>query len=251
MPARRDSLVNVNANLAAHAGLWLDSYLSERDAKAVARKRLQQEAKAAMARAGAVYERGFARWKASLEPSHLVKVFETTGRFVTGMGDGGVLETGLTLQHTYGTPVIPGSTIKGVCSHYFVTEVESRIEGDKAEAHKFRRLVFGTQKYRGMITFEDAWMLPASLPQALQLDVMTPHEIAYYRGKGAPTGQGDPKPISFLSVQGRFLVAVACENSGELGATLAGEAMKLIERALGDWGAGGKTRAGYGRMKAI
>ena len=83
------------------------------------------------------------------------------------------------------------------------------------------------------------------------MDVMTPHEFAYLGGSGAPTGQGNPIPISFLSVQGRFLVAVACEDSGELGTKLALEVMKLIERALLDWGAGGKTRAGYGRMKAI
>lgn len=44
--------------------------------------------------------------------------FNTGGRMIIGLGGENVLETGLTLNHTYGTPMIPGTALKGLAAHY-------------------------------------------------------------------------------------------------------------------------------------
>jgi CRISPR-associated protein Cmr6 len=40
------------------------------------------------------------------------------GRLIVGLGGDNVLETGLTLHHTYGVPLIPGNALKGLAAHY-------------------------------------------------------------------------------------------------------------------------------------
>ena len=39
-------------------------------------------------------------------------------RLIIGLGGESPLETGLTLHHTFGVPIIPGSAIKGLAAHY-------------------------------------------------------------------------------------------------------------------------------------
>ncbi|MBN1553057.1 type III-B CRISPR module RAMP protein Cmr6, partial [bacterium] len=43
-------------------------------------------------------------------------------RMVIGLGGAHVLETSMTLHHIYGIPYIPGSAVKGIVRHYFVSE---------------------------------------------------------------------------------------------------------------------------------
>lgn len=43
-------------------------------------------------------------------------------RMVIGLGGAQVLETSMTLHHIYGIPYIPGSAVKGITRHYFVSE---------------------------------------------------------------------------------------------------------------------------------
>lgn len=44
-------------------------------------------------------------------------------RMVIGLGGEHVLETSMTLHHVYGVPYIPGSAVKGMVRHYFISEV--------------------------------------------------------------------------------------------------------------------------------
>lgn len=44
-------------------------------------------------------------------------------RMVIGLGGAHVLETSMTLHHVYGIPYIPGSAVKGMTRHYFLSEV--------------------------------------------------------------------------------------------------------------------------------
>jgi CRISPR-associated protein Cmr6 len=44
-------------------------------------------------------------------------------RIVIGLGGAHVLETSMTLHHIYGIPYIPGSAVKGIMRHYFISEV--------------------------------------------------------------------------------------------------------------------------------
>ena len=67
--------------------------------------------------------------------------------------------------------------------------------------------MFGTQDGQGLIVFHDAWLEPASLAEAMQMDVLTVHYPYYYRGQAAGLYDieiMDPRPIPFISVKGRF-----------------------------------------------
>ena len=110
-----------------------------------------------------------------------------------------------------------------------------------------------------MLGFEDAWVKPQSLKesltelpedQVLQDDVMTPLRPDYYQGKGDPTDCLNPVIVPFLSVQGTLQFAIRPETSSEEGRKWARVALQLCRQALGNWGIGGKTRAGYGRMRS-
>jgi CRISPR-associated protein Cmr6 len=105
------------------------------------------------------------------------------------------------------------------------------------------RTIFGTTDDSGHVVFHDSWSYPGS--KGLVMDVMTPHHGNYYSGKpdAAPTDFDDPNPVTFLSVAGKFRVAVSCENNDWADFTLT-----LLKSALKDWGVGGKTSSGYGRM---
>jgi CRISPR-associated protein Cmr6 len=120
---------------------------------------------------------------------------------------------------------------------------------------KHYRILFGETDESGCLAFHDAWILPECLNgKALLRDVMTPHHGAYNAGPDKqkkvvpPTDFDDPNPIAYLSVSGTFLLAVSCEASGESGRSWAELGMNLLGCALTDWGIGGKTSSGYGRM---
>jgi hypothetical protein len=54
--------------------------------------------------------------------------------------------------------------------------------------------------------------------------------------------------VAFLSVAGRFHVVLACDIDNEQRRKWAGLAMELLKEALANWGVGGKTSSGYGRL---
>jgi hypothetical protein len=79
---------------------------------------------------------------------------------------------------------------------------------------------------------------------------MTPHHSDYYSNKddAAPTDFDDPIPITFLSVVGSFNISVSCDVQNSDGEKWTKLAFKILTEALGEWGIGGKTNAGYGRL---
>ena len=245
----------------AHAGLLLASYLTTNGDDGAGRRKLLAEAAKASRNSRDLYAKAFARWKQHTPGAE--RNLTVQGRLVIGLGTESVLETGLTLHHTYGTPIIPGTALKGLASHYC-----DRVWGQTEEKREFRREVrdgglrcgrhyetlFGTTDDSGHILFRDAWILPEALGpenQGLVLDVMTPHHAAYSMAQpesAAPTDFDDPNPVSFLSVAGAFRVAVACDAEGEAGDRWTKLALELVAEALAQWGVGGKTNAGYGRL---
>lgn len=215
----------------------------------------------------ALYGAAFQRWSASLPTDPAPVDLQTVGRLIVGLGSENVLETGIRLHHTYGMPILPGSALKGLAAHYcdqvwgptdkrfkqptkFEDEAYRKFlagKGPKPEDN-FHRLLFGTTDDSGCITFHDAWLTPVS-PEPLKLDVITPHHPQWLDGSVAPTDFNSPTPVPFLSVAGRFHVAVSwhgppsdkAKNWTEL-------ALSLLCNALKDWGIGGKTTSGYGRL---
>jgi CRISPR type III-B/RAMP module RAMP protein Cmr6 len=250
----------------AHAGLVLASCLTVAGDKGESKRQLLKEAILAARNSRDLYTKAFARWK--LHTRGADKNLRVRGRLIVGLGTESVLETGITLHHTYGTPIIPGSALKGLASHYC-----DRVWGAANENQEFRRVVieeregkkhrrcgrhyetlFGSTDDAGHIRFHDAWILPESLAGAndrgLVMDVMTPHHTQYYMSQGAeaPTDFDDPNPVAFLSVAGEFRVAVCCDAAGGAGDRWAQRALDLLTEALDQWGVGGKTSSGYGRL---
>lgn len=209
-----------------------------------------------------LYTAAFDRWAAALPPITEAATLVTAGRLIVGLGAETVLETGLRLHHTYGLPVIPGSALKGLAAHYCHEVWGQSAVGDSAppESQRFRRdhaeekfryhrLLFGTHEDAGAIVFHDAWLTPNS-PDPLAPDVMTPHHPKWLDGSAAPTDFDSPVPVSFLSVVGTFKVAVSWNSPAEhAGAKNWIElALTLLKEALWEWGVGGKTSSGYGRL---
>ena len=166
-------------------------------------------------------------------------------------------------------PIIPGSALKGLAAHYgdqvwgltdkrFKTPTKTEDEayrtfltgnGPKPEDN-LHRLLFGNTDDGGCIAFHDAWLTPDSR-KPLVLDVMTPHHPKWndIENPVAPTDFDSPIPVPFLSVRGTFRVAMSwhgpasdkAKNWTELARTLLCDALK-------EWGVGGKTTSGYGRL---
>jgi CRISPR-associated protein Cmr6 len=80
---------------------------------------------------------------------------------------------------------------------------------------------------------------------------MTPIRPKYYGGTSAPNECLNPIPVTFLSIRGTFRFYVRPENLQDpLALQWADYGLQLCCQALSLWGIGGKTRAGYGRMRA-
>jgi CRISPR type III-B/RAMP module RAMP protein Cmr6 len=234
---------------AAHAGLILASYLAHHEEKhdkdkGAARRELFDAAIKASGESASIYNLVFERWKSSTSGVDVASSeLEVQDRLIVGLGAESMLETGITLHHTYGMPMIPGSALKGLAAHYCNRELGSE-NPDLRVSQKHHAVIFGTTEDSGHVVFHDAWILPGG--KGLVRDVMTPHHGAYYGclPGSMPTDFDDPNPVGFLSVAGRFRVAVSCENRD-----WADFALHLLKAALRDWGVGGKTTSGYGRMQ--
>lgn len=249
------------ASRAAHPGLVLQRCLTRHDP--AARRALFDAARSAAGNPSlyALYAQAFSRRSASLAgrpPSRSVRL-TTAGRLVVGLGAANVLETGLYLHHTYGVPVIPGSALKGVASHY-CNEIWGQAREEAAvpeeclpfrRGGKFHDLLFGTTEDGGVVTFHDAWLVPESLRDALRPDVMTPHHQQWQINAAPPTDFDSPEPVTFLSIHGVFDVAVSwCGPAGAEAEAWTTLSMTLLQEALETWGVGGKITSGYGRLAA-
>ena len=222
-----------------------------------------------------LYKKAFERWKNVVQRLG-AKTCELRcdGRLIVGLGSENILEAGLTLHHTYGIPVIPGSALKGTAASYchhvwgardgcfrepsekaekqYLKYLEGR--SDLPEEGKYYRILFGSTNDRGCITFYDAWYVPESASAPLERDVMTPHHMDFNRDVddpkfAAPSDFDSPNPVTFLSVTGKFLFAVRWSGPpcGEAGRWTE-LALELLRRTLADHGVGGKTRSGYGQF---
>lgn len=246
---------------ATNAALIRDRYLrvpvKDTSSHPDARKGLLRTMQSAVDRSEKIYRAAYARYIKFSGNSQVTGLFTTKGRMILGLGNENVLETGLTLHHIYGTPMIPGTALKGLAAHYC-----DQVWGVKDERFKrgqeYHKAIFGTTDDAGHLIFHDAWITPETLTEALRPDVMTPHHGDYYAGKKnenkesgavAPTDFDDPNPITFLSVSGTFHIAVSCDVPEEKQWT--SFVFDLLADALREWGIGGKTSAGYGRLEMV
>jgi CRISPR-associated protein Cmr6 len=264
MNARRKSLTALDGALfpagqkttpAVNAGLWLARYLLAQTGEG-ANAEAKEAKERLISQAGRIvesnlYRQAFdVRKKQLLEPTAgrvaQARTAQAAGRVVIGIGDKGALEVGLTLEHTWGVPVLPGSALKGLAA-----SAARKFGGEAWQSDQPSYLaLFGDTDERGFVTFHDAWRAPKSDLAVVALDVMTVHHTKYYGGDQhggdvvAPADTDSPIPVSFMTVQGDFLVVVEAHEASWCDA-----ALRFLELGLRDLGIGAKTNAGYGRMK--
>ncbi len=230
---------------ASHAGLWFDKYLQQQVPKGdplTSYQELVVQCSEINARIkeNPNYKRIYDRWVATLDAMNVRPHIATVnGRLSLGLGNASVIETGITLHHTYGVPYIPGSGLKGVASAY----AHKFLAGQWQKGGEAHETLFGTQESAGFVTFFDA--LPVPGEWELLPDVITVHHPKYYQnGTAVPADWDSPTPIPFLSISGNFLVALYAPDANAW--TTPGYG--IVRMALNDVGIGAKTSSGYGRM---
>ncbi len=260
-----EALKQTGTDKREHAGLWFDKYIDRQQKKGISLGKDGESSYKTLVdqvhRIGVpeAYEHFFERWQHQIETmrvaidecEYMVQCRYATaqGRIAIGLGDESVIETAVTLHHTYGVPYIPGSALKGMASayaHRFLDGGGWRKKGD------YHTALFGTTDAAGYVTFFDTLYVPGSgyqdkagVPRALWPDVITVHHKEYYANQKdkAPADWDSPTPVPFLTATGTYLVA--------LGGPLAWVelAFDLLSKALVEMGVGAKTSSGYGRMQ--
>ncbi len=250
-----------------HAGLAYERYAPEKDdaeRRDDARQRLGHWERwlswVEQAREPEGYTLAFTRWREALKQSHTAWfTARAEGRVLVGHGNASPTGVGLTLHHTWGVPVIPGSALKGVLAGYVRSVFDA-----KALEDTFRRLfgapgdeATGRAANVGEVIFHDAlWVSQRkgeeAGPAMLARDVLTVHQRTWYGGEGWPNDYDAPNPVAFLTVRpgSRFLVALSLAPGADAdGVRLLRWTAARLGEALSHWGVGGKTAAGYGRLE--
>lgn len=243
-----------------NASLWLDKYIrdqKEEGQESNAKQDLVNQV--SKIEVSTIYENFYRDiWVKSLEKAEM-RIIETSGRMIVGLGSESVLETSVTLHRTYGVPFIPGSALKGLAASYahrfmdddWKKETTDKITKQKNPIGEAHKLMFGSQDSAGFVIFHDALYVPNSYGKTpLRPDILTVHHQKYYQGDGtAPADWDSPVPIPLLSAQGQYLLAVSA-NSGDaqFDKKMAELAIEILVLALRDEGIGAKTSSGYGRM---
>ncbi len=121
--ARRDALSKLRypkPKEGINAGLLLDKYVEAFKDEHAAEKKLYEFL---MNSYGApdCYNLALMRHCRSLKNDTDVVIIESKSRAAVGLGADSVLENSITLNRTYGAPMIPGSALKGLASHFCKT----------------------------------------------------------------------------------------------------------------------------------
>lgn len=226
-----------------HAGLALYRYLEQHDAsKQAARALLDSIATRPIAE---VYKSTFERWKAALNGAVFLEATTRTPLAI-GLGNASPIENGLSIHHTYGTPYLPGSALKGLvrraADRFGLSPQEKAVLLGEGPDPKGK-----TPGCAAHLVFWDGWLDPQST-RPYQLDVITVHHPEYYGKRGAvwPTDFDDPNPVSFLSVKPGTKFCVALSSSSENATDWLYTAAEILRWGLEHLGLGGKTNAGYG-----
>lgn len=239
----------------AHVGLWLDKFIKEPKAKEEPKRTRGIKALKDMIRditqvsTPEGYNSSFLRWRNAMmrNPNVLVLKITPLGRTVVGLGEKGVTEIGLSLDHTWGVPYIPGSALKGLMAHtaHHIFKEDWKLFDTKG---KYSAELFGDTDEQGLMAVLDAKMIPTP-GQFIFADILTSHHQQYYThtqktALPPPSDMDSPNPVNFVSTACSFLVAIECADLGWR--TMA---QTLLEKGLLLFGVGAKTNAGYGRFK--
>ena len=255
MSSRRARLASVQARSDTHPGLWLAGWIPSLDRNDTDRIRTHLGTLLDRVRVPEGYGAAFARRRRALaslagrgEVARLYRV-SCAGRVVSGMGIATVLENGLSLDRTWGMPILPGSSLKGVTRAFAGRNGGADWAGD---SDAFEEL-FGSTERSGLVMFHDAWWEPPENGDRLpfSMDVLNPHHGQWNAALGmdpegaepdsGPMDWDAPVPVNFLAATGRFVTALVGPEAWVAAAE------ELLGLALEEDGVGSKTGAGYGR----
>ena len=229
----------------AHAGLLMQRGLPEwnQDDKQAKAELIQKIAKipAPALEESSLYALAFKRWVQSTSDTDRFATLAAgiSGRLYTGLNSAGALETGISTHHTYGMPLIAGSSVKGIARSY----AES-LGLDKAHL----TVLFGDDSdsgslKSGALVWHDAWFVPANTPP-FAAEIITTHHQDYYNGKQPEADEMEsPIPNQQIATQGSFYFVIESAPGAQAWAEYA---KNLLFQALQTQGAGSKTASGYG-----
>lgn len=222
----------------AHAGLLIQRALPEWEDGEKTQKQALVTTIAAV-KPDDVYNLAFKRWlKLTTESDNFATTVATlNGRLFTGLPLGGTLETGVSTHHTYGMPLLAGSSIKGA--------VRSYAQSIGIDA-KVIAVLFGsdddTAPNAGYLTWHDAWWIPnTSIQTPFVKEIVTVHHQQYYNGTNLVADDTEsPTPNVQTAVQGSFYFTIEGVHAW------VEYAKQLLENTLKEQGLGSKTASGYG-----
>ena len=197
------------------------------------------------------------------------------GRLFTGLSLGGTLETGATTHHTYGMPMLAGSSVKGAVRSYTEHLFAERNEDGTLKFEKVdntNRIIIQEQKQQildllfgadnddsgddsqgdaGYLVWHDAWWIPMVNDQGSLLtgndykpfvgDIVTVHHQKYYnREIDEALGMENPIPNQQVAIQGSFYFTIEGEQKW------VHFARELLKETIENVGLGAKGSSGYG-----
>lgn len=198
---------------------------------------------------------------------------------VVGFGEPNIVETSLTIHHTYGIPYIPGQAIKGMFRNYFVTKLiqdidkphrldvcKKQINSMKLYEFIFGDIFNGQDTNKGSVIFFDAFPIEKC---TIDKDIMTPHYSSYYSNTDQfPLDTEQPIPIPFYVVKDTTFAfhygirnelvqesrVIADEKNPQIENCITLKELnsfirKKLKNALEEHGIGAKTSVGYGYMR--
>lgn len=195
-----------------------------------------------------LYRLAYQRWRqVTVGPSRFRHLYaRLEHRLFIGVSAGNTVETGVTTSHSYGMPLIPGSSVKG-CAQAYAKHI--------GVPEEYRAVLFGEDPDSaaraepsrvagaGSLVWHDAWWNPDGQESPFVEEIVTTHHQAYYGGeKDEATDFDNPVPNAQVAVQGGFHFVIEGE------AAWADLAIRLLTPALAEVGIGAKLAAGYGTM---
>lgn len=265
----RDNLHQATQKLdSAHAGLLMQRGLHkwEEGEKPIKKALIDT---IASVKPNELYLLAFNRWLGATfdKPTFEAVSARIDGRLFTGLALGGTLETGVMTHHTYGMPMIAGSSIKGAVRNYAEHLFAERNENNQIKYDKDGQVIvqdnkkpildilFGTDSEdentsAGYLIWHDAWWIP-KVSSKMELlggdnqpfvgEVVTVHHQKYYQGEWEEAlDMENPVPNQQIAIQGDFYF---CIEGGENWVKFA---KQLLQNMLNEQGLGAKGSNGYG-----
>lgn len=268
------------ASPADHLGLVLDHGLlfwpigkdEQGDRRGPAFQKLLDQA--AAIQAPKIYKQVYERWTALTDDQDRFACWsaDLVGRLYLGRGNTSILESGVTLHHTYGVPYVPGSTLKGVARAFAESAagknyLHKLLNGnaplicrssssstptvDDITVDEIIAVLFGRKPREeendagnaGYLIFHEGWWIPDGTTPPLVAEVITVHHRDYYgTGQVLPSDMDSPIPNPQIAIRGSFRFVI------EGPARWAKLGLQVLKAALWGEGLGSRRHVGYGRF---